>query len=625
MRQIGLALTVLVAAAPASTQEARLTEILAGGEPANRVELREMQGYVQELIERVLPATVSLPGASGVVIPNGYVLTAGHVSVSAGQKIEMTLHDGRVIEGETLGANHGTDTGLIKILSKGEFPTVPMGTTTSLRKGEWCLQLGHPSGAKIGRSAPARLGRVLHIPEGNGWLVSDCTMQGGDSGGPIFDMQGNVIGINSRIADNLAQNMHVPIDAFHREWESLDKGEVIGSMDRRGRSVRFGARYDRKHRGAVKVREVLPGKPAERDGVQAGDIILSVNGTDVKHRREMARLIKEAEDAVELEIRRDGKDVTVTVELRPGLPVMERNDRELRRLRQMRANDAVVSAFRGVVDRVNASTVPIMLEGDRVLLGTVVRADGLVLTKASELEETGLLCHIDGRNVAATWVGSDEDNDLALLRVGAKDLAPIEWADSVPSRGAWLASPDGDGLPVSVGIVSSAPYSHARGYLGVRIDRSSAPPRLDEVVDDSAASRAGLEADDVLLAINGTKLEKANDLRPALRAHPAGTEIKIRVRRGEEEFDVTAKLGFQTEASRQERVWGELSEVRAGFGTVIQHDTVLLPSQCGGPIVDLDGKAVGINIARAGRVETLALPRETVLAAVERILATSDK
>ena len=108
---------------------------------------------------------------------------------------------------------------------------------------------------------------------------------------------------------------------------------------------------------------------------------------------------------------------------------------------------------------------------------------------------------------------------------------------------------------------------------------------------------------------------------------PAGMALKVKlsVKRGEEELEIEAMLGPTDEMDAQinrhefqNQLGGELSRRRAGFPSVFQHDTVLQPNECGGPVVDLDGRAVGINIARAGRVASYAIPA----AMVKEVLAT---
>ena len=92
-------------------------------------------------------------------------------------------------------------------------------------------------------------------------------------------------------------------------------------------------------------------------------------------------------------------------------------------------------------------------------------------------------------------------------------------------------------------------------------------------------------------------------------------------------MNVEVKLGTNSSPMRsdQESVWGELSEVRSGFQRVLQHDTVLKPEDCGGPVIDLSGDVVGVNVARAGRIETLALPAKQVQAIVARLVSAADK
>src|SRR5438876_11640505 len=114
-----------------------------------------------------------------------------------------------------------------------------MGKSDELTKGEWCLATGHPRGYKPGRTPPVRLGRDLTF--GNTIIKTDCTLVGGDSGGPLFDMQGRVIGIHSRIGQTLAQNMHVPVDTYRETWDRLVKGDrVYGNIGGGGRGGRGG-------------------------------------------------------------------------------------------------------------------------------------------------------------------------------------------------------------------------------------------------------------------------------------------------------------------------------------------------------------------------------------------------
>lgn len=282
---------------------------------------------------------------------------------------------------------------------------------------------------------------------------------------------------------------------------------------------------------------------------------------------------------------------------------------------------SVRSAFREVVAGVNRSTVRILSNGVQVALGAVVDAGGQVLTKRSELGED-LACEFrDGKRCAARLIAVHEANDLALLQIEAEDLTPVEWETAEQVQpGSWLVTPGLGPDPVSVGVLSVEVHDRSRfsrGFLGVQMLEESDWVRLSRVLPGTAAAEAGLLANDVILKLDDHVVHSPWAFTRELASHRPGTRVKLQVRRGEDELIVHAALRSFTDRrgrpSGQERLWGPLSLVRAGFGEVLQHDSVLLPNQCGGPLVNLGGRVVGINIARAGRVESLALTARTVL------------
>src|SRR5262249_49616824 len=141
------------------------------------------------------------------------------------RKVEIILPDGRKVKGETLGANTDVDAGLIKILDKGPWPYADIGPSADLQRGDWCLAVGHPNGYTNGRPPVVRLGRVLDNLKT--LIRTDATLVGGDSGGPLFDLNGKVIGIHSRIGPSIIYNIHVPAEAYRKDWDRLVKGEVF--------------------------------------------------------------------------------------------------------------------------------------------------------------------------------------------------------------------------------------------------------------------------------------------------------------------------------------------------------------------------------------------------------------
>jgi serine protease Do len=130
-----------------------------------------------------------------------------------------------------------------------------------------------------------------------------------------------------------------------------------------------------------------------------------------------------------------------------------------------------------------------------------------------------------------------------------------------------------------------------------------------------AAAKAGLKVNDTIVTIAGTSITNEAALVSTLRRFKPGDVVKVRVKRGEKELKFKVTLGRRPQNKRadfQDRLGSKLSERRKGFPTILQHDTVLEPSDCGGPLVDLDGNVIGINIARAGRTESYAIPAEVI-------------
>jgi serine protease Do len=292
-----------------------------------------------------------------------------------------------------------------------------------------------------------------------------------------------------------------------------------------------------------------------------------------------------------------------------------------------KSSEKVLSAFRPVVARPSESTVRVRSDGKDVAMGTIVGADGLIVTKASELKGT-VICKLkDGREMEAKVLGIDDKYDLAMLKVEAKDLKPIEWKVSKAAEvGNWVASPGLSDDPIAVGVVSVATRENKEktrftpnpksGFLGIALPQGpdDLTPRIEEVIPDTAAAKAKLEKGDIILTIDGEMIKDAPSVPKKLGKYKPNEVVTIRVKRGSEEKEFKITLGKRP-ADRtdvQNHMGGELSDRRTGFPTFLQHDTVLKPSDCGGPLVDLEGKAVGINIARAGRVESYAVPAEVV-------------
>jgi S1-C subfamily serine protease len=281
-----------------------------------------MQEQIQTVAQLALKSTVAVRvgpafGSGVVVTEDGYVVTAAHVIGGPGKTVEVRFSDGRRVKGKTLGVNRTADAGLIKILDEGSWPFVAMGKSAELKPGQWCLATGHPGGYEQGRGPVVRLGRVL--TQRTDYLSSDCPLIGGDSGGPLFDLDGRVVAVHSRIADPLTANIHVPIDRFQVSWDRLAKGETWGLLP--GTIPFVGVHGDPDSDKAVVI-ELVPGSPAQKAGLKPGDRVVRFGNRAIGTFSALVAAVRERDpgDRVVVEVLRGEQklDLTVVVGVRAG-------------------------------------------------------------------------------------------------------------------------------------------------------------------------------------------------------------------------------------------------------------------------------------------------------------------
>ncbi len=301
-----------------------LPAALSKAAPESVADLKAIQSHVRKVIEKVTPAVVGIrignASGSGVIVSaDGYVLTAGHVSGKPNTPASLILPDGRIVKAKTLGSNQSIDSGMLKISDEGKWPFVEMGKSADLRKGEWVIVMGHPGGYRQGRRPPVRLGRVLEVTTSD--IRTDCTLVGGDSGGPVFDMHGKVVGINSRIGPTLTSNIHVPVDTYQDTWARLTKGDQWGSgfgPRRTDDNTPFlGVEIDFESEGC-RIKAIVEKSAAEKAGLRKEDVLLEIDGVKLTEptdlRTQLAK--KKIGDKITLKVRRDGE--TLTLELKLG-------------------------------------------------------------------------------------------------------------------------------------------------------------------------------------------------------------------------------------------------------------------------------------------------------------------
>ncbi len=275
-------------------------------------------------------------------------------------------------------------------------------------------------------------------------------------------------------------------------------------------------------------------------------------------------------------------------------------------------------AFRETIAPTTEATVRVKCDGKDAALGGIVGPDGWIVTKASQLEGQ-VTCRLkDGRELDARIVGVDREYDLAALKVAAKDLPTVDMLRDIDGDvGQWVATVGIDNDPVAVGVMSvdTRRIRHQPGILGVQLDQVKEGARIVKVFPDTGAADAGMLVNDIVTAVNDTPTPSREKLIGEIKKFSPGDDVELTVLRGGKKIKLKAVLTGQPEGMEplnrrdyQNSLGSELSQRRFGFPKAFQHDTVLKVTDCGGPIVNLDGKVVGFNVSRSGRTESYAIP-----------------
>jgi serine protease Do len=276
-------------------------------------DLKQLDQALVAMADRTAAATVSListqgKGAgSGVIVDDsGTILTAAHVLSALSGDIIVLFSDGKRAAAKALGADFDRDAAMIQITDAGEYPSVELAEPEPLPLNSWCVALGHPGGYDPLRTPPMRLGRVLHYAD---FLITDCTVVGGDSGGPLFDTAGRVIGIHSNIGSTLSENRHVPIKVYRDQWDELQAGKRSGSrFDQQAKAKakpdqappksasppkqpELGLKFGKEGPDGVAIEEVAKDSLAAKAGLLAGDVIVKVARKNVTTAKECAEAL----------------------------------------------------------------------------------------------------------------------------------------------------------------------------------------------------------------------------------------------------------------------------------------------------------------------------------------------
>ena len=524
--------------------------------------LREREKLVQGVCRQVLPSIVSLTGwsdsmtgaASGVVISeDGVVLTQFHVSHTksegdtsghpTGTSIPLMFADGKATKATLLGGDVGKDFGLAKIVGGGPFEFAALKPKASVELGDWVLKFGHPAGWRSGRPPVVRLGRVIRKIDTE--FVTDCHVTGGDSGGPYFDLSGNLVGMihtGSVPIVPLPEDMRLRTEST---W-SVVPSKLIG--------------------------ENLP-------MLLRGEI----------NRETTTRWVNEL----------------YTSEERLDLADWKHGNRSL-------------AEWKEVIAPVRQSVVRILDGGTQVALGTVVDADGHFVTRASAVPKSPKCIASTGEALKnVILLGVSPEFDLALFKTSSlQRQTPFRKQEALPI-GTFQAVPGHGELPFAVGIVSVG-ERRPKGKFGTVVaykERAHAEPPewttipipnhgMIIVSVEGNASKAGIEPADELVQLGATPIREHSDVLLAIEKRFARDRVLATVIRKSKSLILELELDNRSEpVSKTDRD----NSFRI-VPVMYEHDAPVAWHECGGPIVDLDGKVTGVTIARLGEYGCIAIP-----------------
>ena len=280
-------------------------------------DLSDLPPFFRDFIdpEKMRPQPQTGEGSGFVVSADGWVITNHHVIEDA-QSITLKFVDGRTAKARVLGSDPSLDVALLDIEGDEVWPYVELGDSTRVEVGDWVVAMGNPLG--LGTTVTVGIisgkGRALGHNVYDDFLQTDAAINQGNSGGPLFDLEGRVIGINTAIiAGANTIGFAIPIDAAR---------EIMAELGTNGRVARgyIGLRPDPTDEGedaGARVGAIFDGTPADKAGIRVGDRIIAVDGQPIRTPVELVRTISRRDPGEKVDVRlvREGKELSVRVTL----------------------------------------------------------------------------------------------------------------------------------------------------------------------------------------------------------------------------------------------------------------------------------------------------------------------
>lgn len=262
-------------------------------------------------------------GSGFIVNKEGYIVTNNHVVENASD-IKISLSDKEEFDAKVIGRDPKTDVALIKIEAKKDLQATPLGDSGKLRVGDWVVAIGNPFG--LGHTVTSGIvsakGRIIGAGPYDDFIQTDASINPGNSGGPLFNLNGEVVGINTAIvASGQGIGFAIPINVAKdlllqlrekgrvtRGWLGVQVQQVTPEL-----AKSFG--LDRE-RGAL-VADVVPDTPAEKAGIERGDVIVEFNGRKIEHMNDLPRVVASTQPGADVEVKvlRKGQEKMVRVKV----------------------------------------------------------------------------------------------------------------------------------------------------------------------------------------------------------------------------------------------------------------------------------------------------------------------
>ena len=272
------------------------------------------------------PPRMNSLGSGFVVDPTGIVVTNNHV-IEGAESIEVNFPDGNTLKAKLLGKDTKTDLALLKVDATTPLPHVIFGDSDKLRVGDWVMAIGNPFGlgGTVTLGIVSARNRDINAGPYDDFIQTDAAINRGNSGGPLFNMEGFVVGVNTAIISPSggsigigfsvpANTAKVVIDQL-REFGETRRGWLGVKIQNVTPDIAEGLGLG--HAGGALVSDVTPTGPAEKAGIKSGDVIVSFNGSPIKEMRDLPRIVADTEvgKTVDVEIMRTGdrKNLAVTL------------------------------------------------------------------------------------------------------------------------------------------------------------------------------------------------------------------------------------------------------------------------------------------------------------------------